>query len=260
MVGVDFAHAFGLQCRPDTLALTRSGSVFMKKVAILQSNYIPWKGYFDLIASVDEFVLYDEVQFTKNDWRNRNLIKTPRGPNWLSIPVGPDINRQVKDVELPAGKWPDKHWLSLKTNYARAPFFKQMAVHFEPIFLGQLPTHLHAFNRLLITKVCDILRIPTLITSSEEYRLEGDRNARLAAVCAQSGADVYVSGPSAKTYLDESVFGNQGIRVEWFDYSGYPVYPQLWGPFEHAVSVLDLLFNCGPEASAYMLFTQKIVG
>lgn len=229
----------------------------MKRVAVLQSNYVPWKGYFDLIASVDEFVLYDEVQFTKNDWRNRNQIKTPNGLAWLSIPVGPDISRRILDVELPPGKWAEKHWSTLQANYGRARFFRTIAPHFEPIFLGPLPGHLSVWNRRLIEKVCEILGIPTRITDSQTYKLEGDRNTRLMALCEQAQADVYVSGPSARQYLDESGFGRRGVSVEWFSYAGYPSYPQLWGTFEPAVSVLDLLFNCGPDAADYMLFRQK---
>ncbi len=229
----------------------------MKRVAILQSNYVPWKGYFDLIASVDEFVIYDEVQFTKNDWRNRNRIKGPNGICWLSIPVGPDINRRILDVELPAGNWASKHWLTLQSNYGRARHFKSMAARLEPLFLGKLPQSLSEWNRLLIQEICDILGITTRITSTESYTLEGDRSARLAAVCTQAGADCYLSGPAAKSYLDEEVFSTKGIRVEWFSYAGYPLYPQLWGEFEHSVSVLDLLFNCGPEAANYMLFNLR---
>lgn len=229
----------------------------MKRVAILQSNYVPWKGYFDLIASVDEFVIYDEVQFTKNDWRNRNRIKGPNGVSWLSIPVGPDINRRILDVQLPPGNWAAKHWLTIQSNYGRARHFKPMAARLEPFFIRQLPQSLSEWNRLLIEEICDILGITTRITTSEAYTLEGDRSARLAAICAQAGADCYLSGPSAKSYLDQEAFSARGIRVEWFSYAGYPRYSQLWGEFEHAVSILDLLFNCGAEAANYMLFNLR---
>jgi hypothetical protein len=224
----------------------------MKKIAINQSNYIPWKGYFDLIASVDEFILYDDMQFTKNDWRNRNQIKTPRGVEWLSVPVGSDIHRRIRDVTLPDNQWPAKHWKTLDANYARAPYFREVAEWLAPLYLQARHTHLSALNRSLIETVCNYLGIKTRITNSWDYQLPEGRSERLAALCRQTGATEYVSGPAAKAYLDEELFARSGVKVTWFDYGTYPEYPQLWGGFVHGVSVLDLLFNCGPEAPRYL--------
>jgi hypothetical protein len=232
----------------------------MTSVAILQSNYIPWKGYFDLIASVDEFILYDEVQFTKNDWRNRNRIKTARGVEWLSIPVGQDIRRSISEVQLSDPSWQEKHWRTLVTNYAKARHFHAIAALLEPIYLHQRHCRLSELNRCLIETICRYLRIHTRITDSAEYPLEppcvGDdgKSSRLLSLCSQVHACRYVSGPSASSYLDVPAFTRRGIEVAWFDYEGYPEYPQRWGGFEHAVSILDLLFNCGPSAPDYMLF------
>jgi hypothetical protein len=228
----------------------------MKKVAIVQSNYVPWKGYFDLIAAVDEFILYDEVQFTKNDWRNRNRIKTPKGLEWLSIPVGQDIRRRIRDVELPDPRWQEKHWKTLEANYGRAAHFAEVARVFEPLYLERSHSHLSPLNREFIEVICRYLGIATRISDCSDYELAGGKTERLVSLALQAGASEYVSGPSARSYLDERAFAGRGLRLCWFDYAGYPEYPQLWGAFAHEVSILDLLFNCGRDAPRYMRFVK----
>lgn len=229
----------------------------MKKVAILQSNYIPWKGYFDLIGCVDEFILYDDMQFTKNDWRNRNQIKTPSGLQWLSVPVGQDIRRRIKDVEILSHDWQIKHWKSLCANYVRAKNFKVIAEWLEPIYVAELHTNLTQLNRRLIEAVCVYLDISTVIKNSWDYELSEGKTERLVNLCRQAEATVYLSGPAAKSYLDETLFASAGIQVEWSDYIGYPKYPQLWGEFTHGVTILDLLFNCGAESAQYMRYVKR---
>lgn len=226
----------------------------MKKIAIIQSNYIPWKGYFDLIGCVDEFILYDDMQFTKNDWRNRNQIKTPSGLQWLSIPVGQDIRRRIKDVEISNHDWQTKHWKSLCANYARAKNFKVIAEWLEPIYMTELHSNLSQLNRRLIEAVCVYLDISTVIKNSWDYELGEGKSERLVNLCQQAGANIYFSGPAAKSYINERLFVDSGIQIVWFDYSGYTDYPQLWGDFVHGVSILDLLFNCGKAAPEYMKF------
>ena len=226
----------------------------MKKVAILQSNYIPWKGYFDMIAAVDEFILYDDVQFTKNDWRNRNKIKTPRGVEWISVPVGQNIGRRICDVTLPSRGWQEKHWKTLEANYRRAPFFKEVAKVIEPLYRGRSYAGLSELNSVLIEAICRYLNIQTKLSHSWDYSMAEGRVERLIDICIKAGATHYISGPAAKDYLDESAFSSHGIRISWFDYSGYPEYPQLWGAFEHRVCILDLLFNCGHSSNRYMKY------
>lgn len=228
----------------------------MKKIAIVQSNYIPWKGYFDLIAAVDEFVLYDDVQFTKNDWRNRNKIKTPGGVQWLSVPVGTHLGRRVRDVQLRDARWQAKHWKSLEANYRRAPHFQEVAGLVGPLYVEHSHSTLSEMNRTFIEAICGYLGIGTRISNSWDYRLLAGKTARLVDLCRQAGADAYVSGPAARDYLDEGAFRQCGIGVEWFDYTGYPAYPQLWGGFTHELSILDLLFNCGRESSQHMKFIR----
>ncbi len=224
----------------------------MKRIAVVQSNYIPWKGYIDMIAAVDEFVLYDDMQYTKNDWRNRNRIKTPKGIEWITIPVGDHIGFRIRDVELPDNPWREKHWKTLGLNYRRAPHFREVAALFEPLYRGPRHTHLSAFNRALLEAVCAYLGITTRISNSWDYTLVEGRSERVADICAQAGGLEYVSGPSAKEYIDERAFKERGIALRWFDYEGYPEYPQLWGRFCHQVTILDLLFNCGKNSPKYM--------
>lgn len=225
----------------------------MKKVAIVQSNYLPWKGYFDLVSFVDEFILYDEMQFTRRDWRNRNLIKTPSGVQWLTVPVVVKgrFTQPIRETEISGQDWAGVHLRTLHANYARAPFYKEIAALLEPVYSDRHTT-LSLLNRRLIETVCNYLDIRTTIRNSWDYMLVEGRSERLADLSAQAGATTYVSGPAARSYLDEAAFSARGITVEWFDYGGYPEYPQLWGTFEHGVSIVDLLFNCGRDAPRFM--------
>jgi hypothetical protein len=231
----------------------------MKKVAILQSNYIPWKGYFDMIAAVDEFILYDDMQYTRQDWRNRNQVKTPRGVQWMSVPVLSKgrFAQTIRQTCIDGSGWSSDHWKTLVTNYKRAPHFDEIAAWLKPLYLDQTYSHLSDCNEVFIRAICDYLGIKTKITHSWDYVLIDGKSERLADLCLQAGALEYVSGPSAKDYADESVFNARGIKVTWFDYNDYPEYPQLWGEFTHGVTILDLLFNMGPEAPHYMRYVTR---
>lgn len=226
----------------------------MKRVGIIQSNYVPWKGYFDFIASVDEFVLLDEVQYTRRDWRNRNKIKTADGLRWLTIPV--DVSgkytQSIDQTRIAEGGWAHEHLASLRHAYARAPHAKVQWAWIEGLYerAATLPM-LTAVNELFIRTIAQRLGITTKISRSTDYSGTPGKNERLMAICAQAGASTYLSGPAAASYIDEALWNAQGITVEFKSYEGYPEYPQLHGPFEHGVTILDLLFNLGDEAAAY---------
>lgn len=225
-----------------------------KTVAISQSNYIPWKGYFDLINLADEFILLDSVQYTKNDWRNRNQIKSPSGLLWLTIPVHTP-NRQsmlIQDVSVSHSKWIRKHWNSIAQNYAKTLYFKDYKTFFEEMYFSISTEQLSAINHHFIVAICDLLNIKTKLSWSTEYQTSSDRNQRLIDICQQLGATHYLSGPAAKSYLDEALFNQAGIQVCYMNYSGYREYPQFHPPFEHGVSILDLILNTGPDAPQYM--------
>jgi len=230
----------------------------MKRVAIVQSNYIPWKGYFDLIAASDEFILYDDMQYTRRDWRNRNQIKTPQGVQWISVPVKVrgKYHQTIFETEIDGNAWAQQHWKSLLQNYGKAPYFDYFEADLTRIYLHTEHTHLSNLNRALLEWINAQLGIKTRISSSAEYELKGDRSEKLLNLCLQAGATEYISGPSARDYLDESLFSAAGVKVKWFEYPDYPRYPQLWGDFVHGVTILDLLFNCGPDAPSFVLFNQ----
>ena len=221
----------------------------MKTVVILQSNYIPWKGYFDLIHDADVFIFYDDLQFTKNDWRNRNKIKTAEGSKWLSIPVGSSANRLICEVALEDTRWQRSHWDSLRQQYEKRPYFKLYRHFFEDVYLARQWTNLSALNQHLIESIShDILNITTEFRDSRQFKLDGKRLDRLLDLVAQSKATRYITGPAAQGYIEPERFSALGVELDWKDYSNYPEYLQAHPPFEHGVSILDLLFNVGPAA------------
>jgi hypothetical protein len=226
-----------------------------RRVAIVQSNYIPWKGYFDLIHSVDEFVLFDDVQYTRRDWRNRNRIKTSAGLAWLSIPVSSkgQFESPIKDICVEDRTWASRHWRTIRSNYARAAHFRSYAERLERLYLECDESHLSAVNRRFLSAICDILGIETKISWSWEYEILAGQTERLVSICRQAKADAYISGPSAAAYIDAQQFADAGVELVYFNYGTYPTYQQLFPPFEHSVSVLDLILNEGPNAQRYML-------
>ncbi len=226
-----------------------------KRVAIVQSNYIPWKGYFDLMNLVDEFILYDDVQYTRRDWRNRNKIKTPRGLRWLTIPVRVKgrYYQKVRETEVSDLGWGETHWQSIVHNYSRAGHFDTYRDLFEELYLGQSESFLSRINYRFLTAICRLLGIRTKLAWSMDYAItEGEKTERLVDLCKQAGATEYLSGPAAKAYMKEGLFEDEGIALRYMDYSGYPEYNQLFPPFEHGVSIVDLIFNEGPDAPRYM--------
>jgi len=226
-----------------------------RRVAILQSNYIPWKGYFDIINLVDEFVLYDEVQYTRRDWRNRNQIKTPGGLLWLTIPVRVKgkYTQRIMDTVVSEPDWPQRHWASITHNYARAGGFAEYRGVLSDLYGSVHETLLSQINHRFLTTLCQLLGIRTRLSWSTDYpRQTEDRTRRLVEICRQLGATEYLSGPAARSYLDESAFAAAGIRVQYMNYDGYAEYEQVHPPFCHAVSIIDLLLNTGAAARRYM--------
>lgn len=246
---LDSPHRRSVACKVDKLH-----EVAHKRVAIVQSSYIPWKGYFDLIRAADEFILLDDVQFTKRDWRSRNRIKTKDGLLWLSIPVHTKgrYEQRILETTISDPSWAHKHWQTIRSAYARTPYFDAYAPAFETLYRSPVSDRLSVVNHALIVAACAALGITTPITWSEAYHPSDGRNERLIDLCVKSGATAYLSGPNARGYLDERAFNEAGISVHFADYDGYPAYPQPHGEFEHAVSVLDLLFCTGPRAIEFM--------
>jgi WbqC-like protein family len=224
------------------------------RIAIVQSCYVPWRGFFDLIGRCDLYVMYDQVQYAKRHWHNRNRIKTASGLEWLTIPVVSKGRYEQKIAEVEIEKpWVDKHWRAIELAYRRAPYFAQLALKVRGWYQQAAEeTLLSGVNALFLTEIAGLLGLRTRIVRDTAYPAEGAKTERLLAIARAAGADCYLSGPSAKTYLDTSLFARAGIAVEWMSYEGYVEYPQLHGAFEPAVSVLDLLFNAGPDAPRYI--------
>ena len=225
----------------------------MKKVAVLQSNYIPWKGYFEIIKEVDEFIIYDDVQYTKNDWRNRNKILSKTGLQWITIPVKhKTIHQKINETEISRFNWNKKHWQSIVTNYAKSPFFKETSNVLKPFYESIGSLKLSEIN-IFYKKICEILLIDTKITLSSDYSYDRtlQREERLISLLIASNASHYLTGPAAKNYMSDESFKKENIKIHWMNYGPYKEYGQLHSnnKFENYVSIIDLLFNVGLKNS-----------
>ncbi len=224
------------------------------RIAVIQSCYVPWRGFFDLIGRCDQYVIFDRTQYVKRHWHNRNRIKTASGVEWFTIPVISKgrYGQPIDEVEIEKPR-AEKHWRTLELAYRRAPFFEALAPTVRDWYeRAAKEKRLTEVNALFLREIASLLGLGTRIVRDTDYPTQGVKTERLLGIARAAGADCYLSGPSAKAYFDESLFASAGIGVEWMSYEGYPEYRQLHGPFEPAVSVLDLLFNVGSEAPGYL--------
>ena len=226
----------------------------MKKVAISQSNYIPWKGYFDNIASVDEFILYDDMQYTKRDWRNRNQIKTEHGLKWLSVPVEVKGKyfQKIKDTRIADKSWNSNHLNIILQSYKNAPCFLEVKDFIGEIYSQCNFDYLSEVNHHFLTKIASYIGFNPKISWSSEFDLKEDRNERLVSICKDLNATEYYSGEAAKFYLDDQLFKENNIKVNWYENDGYKEYEQINGVFTHYVSIIDLLFHKGVNSKNYL--------
>lgn len=227
-----------------------------KSIAILQSNYIPWKGYFDLMASVDEFLIFDEAQFTRRDWRNRNKIVVDGRLHWLTIPVDSKgrFDAPIHAITIADRDWAEKHWKTIRHAYRKAPFFDRYAAVVEDLYARVAGLELLTrVNEAFLNALARELGVATPFSRTESIpRAAKTATGRLVEICQARGATAYVSGPAARSYIDTAQFEAAGIALGYADYGGYPTYGQELEPFEHGVSVLDLLFRCGPQARDHL--------
>jgi hypothetical protein len=227
------------------------------RICIIQSCYIPWKGFFDLIDRCDEYVVFDSAQYVKRHWHNRNRIKTADGVQWLTIPVAVKgrFEQPIDQVEIEK-PWAEKHWRTLELAYRHAPFFEQLAPTIKAWYeRADKQERLTDVNAIFLHGITGLLGLKTRIVRDTVYPSQGRKTEWLLEIARAARADRYLSGPSARAYLDESLFASAGIAVEWMDYEGYLEHPQLHGGFEQTVTVLDLLFNTGPEAKRFFART-----
>lgn len=213
-----------------------------------------------MLRSVDEVVLLESVQYTRRDWRNRNRIKTPNGPLWLTIPVEVKgrYNQAIDETLISDADWAATHIRSIALAYRRAVHFGTVSPWlFSLLEEAAKETHLTKVNERLIRAICERLNITVPIRrcsdvlDREALRIM-DPTERLLKLCLACDATHYLSGPAAKSYLDVDLFAQHGIEVEWMEYSGYKEYPQLWGEFDPSLSIIDVLLNTGPEAGFYL--------
>ena len=227
-----------------------------KTIAILQSNYIPWKGYFDILAGVDEFLIFDEVKFTRRDWRNRNKIIADGSVRWLTIPVKSKGRFEVpiNEIEVSEPGWADKHWHSLRHAYAKAAFFKTYATKLEETYAEAAKlVRLTEINALLLNRISGVLGLATpLISTTSIPRHAQSPTGRLVEICTARAAKIYVSGPAARSYIETPLFDAAEISLRYVNYADYPTYEQASARFEHGVSMIDVLFRCGPQAREHL--------
>lgn len=230
-----------------------SESRSMKRVGIIQPNYIPWRGYFDFIQQVDTFIFLDDVQYTKGDWRNRNKVRLKSGGlTWLTVPVRNQSDTLIKDVEIDySGHWVRKHLSTLELTYKRAPFFDMYFNQFRETLASRVKL-LSDLDVSLCRLICDWLGIKTELLRASDLKCSGVKDEKLIGLTKAVGGTCYLSGPAAKAYIQPDLWGEAGLKMSYIKYPEYPEYPQISTPFEPAVSILDLLFMTGPDAPRYI--------
>lgn len=228
------------------------------KLVVLQPGYLPWLGFFDQMHWADTFVIYDDVQYTKNDWRNRNRIKGPNGPQWLTVPIYFHLGDMIKDVALPVNKrWVKTHVKSLQFAYAKAKYFDDYFPRIKELI--EAPhERLIDLDMALIMFLKSTLGIDTQILYSSRMDVKDSKSQRLINICHECDATQYLTGDTARDYLDVKLFENNGIEVRYHHYK-HPEYPQLFGDFVPYLSVVDILFNCGSESLDYITERKGII-
>jgi len=220
------------------------------KIAILQSNFLPWPGYFSLINSVDIFYFYDSVKYTKRDWRNRNFIKGSNGKILITIPIKKSTqNTPIRDIQISKTFHIEDLKKTIYKNYKKSVYFDEI---YSLIFLNinNNQTSLSELNQSLIKIICNFLEIKTEIRNVNSIESTG-KNEKLIEICNKVNAKIYLSGEKAKNYIDESLFIKNNIRIQWMKYKRYD-YPQLWGEFIPNLSIIDMLFNLGKNAKLHI--------
>jgi hypothetical protein len=216
-------------------------------IAVHQPQYLPWLGYFDKIDKAEFFCFLDNVQYKKNEWQNRNRIKTASGWQWLTVPVLYRFPQKIDTVRINNQvNWQKKHLQALITNYSKAPFFDAFISFFEQVYTKQWEL-LADLNIYLVQQIIEMLNLEKkTVVNASELQLREDPTDRLIDICQTLGADTYLSGPNGANYMDLERFRKKGIRVALQDFH-HPRYPQLYGDFQSHLSIVDLLFNCGPN-------------
>lgn len=211
-----------------------------------------------MMKKVDNFVFFDDVDFTKRDWRTRNKIKTPEGEIWISVPVK-KAPRGTKICEIQISQdddWQKKHYKTIEQYYKKAKYFEEYKFLLEKIYLEKKWDNLSEFNIYTNLLIAKELGINTEFINSKDLNTTGVKDDKLIEICKKLNGDSYLSGPAAKDYIDNEKFKKYGITLAYIKYE-YPEYTQLYGKFNHYLSIFDVLFNCGKNSNKY-IFTGKI--
>jgi len=219
-------------------------------VGIHQPNFLPWLGYFYKLAKCDTFVLLDNVQYTKNSFINRNRIKTPQGVKWLTVPVKIKgrFGQLIKDVEINSTiDWRKKHLGTLEANYKKARFFEPVFQGLKAVYCANDWDALCEVNIQLLKWSLSVLKLDRELVRASELNVWGESTRLLIDIVKEIGGDVYLSGFGGAKYQEEELFKKAGITLAYYEFK-HPVYPQLWSDFVPNLSIIDLLFNCGPES------------
>lgn len=226
-----------------------------KTAAILQPNYIPWRGVFDLINCVDVFIMFDDVQYTKKDWRNRNKIKTAQGEKWLTVPVNysQSAPQQICDVRINSQiDWQEQHLSAINTAYHASPHFEWGQSLLHELYAARTFEYISDVAVLSTQLIAEKFGLTVEWQKSSEFGISGNKNGeRAIRLCHAVGATRLINGPSSRGFMNEQLFADEGISLNYMEYS-YPPYSQLHGPFIDRMSALDLLLNCGPDSIRYI--------
>ena len=227
----------------------------MTKIAIMQPTYLPWCGYFKLMAEVDKFVILDTVQFEKRSWQQRNKIKTFSSSLWLTVPVKSKGKRDQKIIDVKIDYETNfyiKHIKSIETFYRKAKYYKNYSGLIFDI-INSKKNKLVDLNLDLIFLIKDMLDIKTKILRASELKSFGNKSEYLSKICFEVGASEYISPPGSQIYLsDEFSDGKNIIPISYLNFL-HPEYPQLYGNFLPYMSIIDMILNNGPKSREIML-------
>jgi hypothetical protein len=217
-------------------------------IAIHQPQYLPWLGYFDKMDRADAFCYLDNVQYKKNEWQNRNRLKTAQGRQWIAVPVRYRFPQKMIEVTVnDAVNWRRKHLQAMLTNYRKAPFFNEHYPAYEAVLQNDLISIVD-LNICMIEQIRKILGLDEKpVVRASELSASDDPTGRLVDICRHFGGDTYLAGQDGKNYMDMAQFQESGIKVVTQEYN-HPEYPQCFGEFEPHMSIIDLIFNCGPDS------------
>jgi len=226
-------------------------------VYVHQPEYIPWLGFFDKLLRCDLYVIYDDAQFQHGGFHNRNRVRTPESWIWLTVPINHGHPQKINAVKIASTPWTEKQLNIISNLYRKTPYFKD----YYPTLKDALTQHHQSLANLnihLIKTIANMLGAKIEVTRSSKLpHFDKDKNSKLIEFCKFTGADTYLCGSGGRSYVDAARFQNEGVKLLWHSYH-HPVYRQVYDGFQPNMSIIDLLFNMGPQAKEVLLSGGKI--